>query len=323
MARKYMLCFLLAVITGGGSMLGPAGAVTAESGRPPLRADSDAPYPPYIVLLTAAQDVDDEADAIGRRADDLATQAADVAESCADYVGESCIEINNRNDNRNQLRNVDRNRIGGVAVVPTPEPTATVTVSPEPTVTTNALRVDPAAARLALGAAAGGVASGSTGSTGSTAEAGRITAEARRIVAEAKLVVPEAARIAGAAGDIVGLATGVNPKAEQVASGAAGRAEAARKKAAEAGRIALQVARTPLGRNAVAVDDDDNCRGGDCANGSAGDDCGNGGRSCEAGASLPFTGAPAMASAGLGAGLLVAGVGVLWLVRRRRSTGAK
>ncbi|MFF5109307.1 LPXTG cell wall anchor domain-containing protein [Streptosporangium sp. NPDC000509] len=302
MARKYMMCFLLAVMTGGGPILGPAGAVIAESGHPPLGPVSGAPYPPHIIFLTVAEDLADEADAIGRRADDLAEQAADVAESCAEAVGESCIEINNRNDNRNQLRNIDRNRIGGVAVFPTPEPTST------------ALRVNPAAARLALGASAGGAV------FGSTVEAGLITAEARRIVAEAKRIVPEAGRIAGEAGHIVGLANGVDPKAEQVASGAVGRAEAAKKKASEAGRIALQVARTPLGKNAV---EDDDCRDGDCENEAVSNDCGNGGRSCGAGESLPFTGAPTTAFAGLGVGLLVAGAGVLWLVRRRRSIGAK
>ncbi|MGS2643751.1 LPXTG cell wall anchor domain-containing protein [Streptosporangium sp. G12] len=307
MARKYMMCFLLAVMTGGGLIIGPAGAATAESGLLPLETLQGAPYPPYIILLTAAEDLADEADAIGRRADDLAAQAADVAESCAEARGETCIEINNRNDNRNQLRNTDRDRIGGVVVQPT----------------STALRVNPAAARLALGASAGGAVSGSTGT------AGPITAEARRIVAEARRIGPEAGRIAGEAEGIVGLAAGVNPKAEQVASGAVGRAEAAKKKASEARRIALQVARTPLGENARTprgenVVEDDDCRGDDCGNGSVGDDCGDGGRSCEAGGeSLPFTGVPATASAGLGAGLLVAGAGALWLVRRRRSTGAK
>ncbi len=313
MARKYMMCFLLAVMTGGGPILGPAGAVNAENGHPPLGAVPGVPYPPYIVLLTAAEDLADEADAIRRRADDLAAQAADVAESCAEFRGETCIEINNRNDNRNQLRNTDRDRTGGVVVQPT----------------STALRVDPAAARLAPGAAAGEAVSGGTGTAGlAIAEAGLITAEARRIVAEARRIVPEAGRIAGEAKDIVGLAAGVDPKAQQVASGAAGRAGAARKKASDAGRIARQVARTPLEENARTprgenVVEDDDCRGDDCGNESVGDDCGDGGRSCEAGESLPFTGMPATTSAGLGAGLLVAGAGVLWLVRRRRSTGAK
>ncbi|MGJ6964070.1 hypothetical protein ACSDR0_19355 [Streptosporangium sp. G11] len=302
-------------MTGSGPVLGLAGAATAESGLPPLKAVQGAPYPPYIILLNAAEDIADEADAIARRADDLAGQAADVAEFCAEARGETCIEINNRNDNRNELRNIDRDRIGGVVI----EPTST------------ALRVNPAAARLAHGAVASGAVSGSTDT------AGLITAEARRIVAEARRIAPEAGRIAGEAEGIVGLAAGVNPKAEQVASGAVGRAETAKKKASDAGRIALQVARTPLGKNARMplgenarmplgenVVEDDDCRGGDCGNESVGHDCGDGGRPCEAGGeSLPFTGVPATASAGLGAGLLVAGAGVLWLVRRRRSTGAK
>ncbi|GAA4206666.1 hypothetical protein GCM10022252_69150 [Streptosporangium oxazolinicum] len=308
-----MTYIFLAVMTGGGPMLGLMGTATARTGPPPLTvAPNSAPYPPFYILLSSAEDAADEADALAREADALGREANDIADSCAEAVGESCIEINNRNDSRNVLRNVDTN--ASSALVP---------VTPTPAVPLNA-------ARLAPGAMAGqGVSQ-----AGDAAVGGALVSRARRAVGEAKRITGEARRVAGQARDIVGLAAGVDAKAEQVAADGAKVADGAERAALDAGKIAGDVVgvlegRNGAGRNGQNSGNDNNSDNGDDGddngggeNESVGYDCG-GGRSCRAGESLPFTGVPAATVIGVGGGLLAVGTALLMLARRRRSTGAK